>query len=167
MTVTTIVGLASWAQIQVPSQFDKYELLLTLDDENAKILEGGLISHRLMHGVDSKGVDYGENWCRLYRKSDDGKPTVVGPDGHTPFDGLIGNGSKVLVQYESWVTKRGGLANGHRILGLQVLNLVPYGQKTEASFEDKSNEYDALPELDAVSDVVFGDEEPSEDPLEV
>lgn len=158
-TVSTIEGTAYWAQVQLPSKFDTYSIIVgNLDEDNTKALESGLISHRLNHGPDKKGEDYGTSWTRLNRKADDGKPTVVGPDGVTPFDGLVGNGSKVRVQIESWKSKN-NFPNGHRLLGVQVLELVPYGVQAEADFGDESGEYEALPETEVMSEVVFGDDD--------
>jgi hypothetical protein len=159
MTTSTIKGVAYWAQVQVPSQYDTYGIIVgQLDDATVAELEGGMLAHRVMHGPDKKGEDYGATWIRLRRKSDDGKPTIVGPDGVTPFDGLIGNGSTVRVQYESWKSKN-NFPNGHRILGVQVLELVPYGVSAEASFDDESGTYEPLPDTSVMSEVVFGDDD--------
>jgi hypothetical protein len=56
-------------------------------------------------------------------------PVVVGPDGKTPLDDLIGSGSKVTVKLESYThpTPSGGRAVAARLAGVQVDELVPFG----------------------------------------
>lgn len=164
MTTSTIKGTAYWAKVQTPvPTYDKtedvYEITVgNLDKDSTSVVKNGMLSHRLNSGPDKKGNDYGPDWLSLYRKAKDGKPTIVGPDGITPFEGLVGNGSKVRVQFETWKSKN-NFPNGHRILGIQILELVPFGVAAEASFEDASSEYEALPDTSVMSEVVFGDED--------
>ena len=161
-TITTIQGTAYWAQVQTASKFDTFSIVVgNLDEETVKTLAKSMISHRLMSGPDKKGEDYGTNWVRLNRKSDDGKPVIVGPDGITPFDGMIGNGSKIRVQFESWVSKN-NYPNGHKFTGVQILELVPFGTDSKVSFDDASGEYETLPDTGVMSEVVFGDEQETE-----
>lgn len=159
-TITTVEGTAYWAQVQATSQFDTFSITLgNLDEVNSEKISKSFTSHRLKSGPGPKDQDFGDSWASFSRKGADGKPAVVGPDGATPFTGLIGNGSTVRIQYESWQSKDSKFANGHRLLGVQVLTLVPYGVQAEASFGDESNEYEALPETGVMNEVVFGEEE--------
>jgi len=164
MSQITVEGTAYWAHVQTASQYDKYSVDIgDLDEANAKVIRDSLISHRLKTAEDnSSNTPKGDLWVQLYRKVDKGTPVVVGPDGKTPFTGLIGNGSKIRAKFRNWVSK-GTFANGHELLAVQVLELVPYGadndiKEGDQAFDDVSNEYDELPETSGMSNVVFGDE---------
>jgi hypothetical protein len=63
-------------------------------------------------------------------------PVVVGPDGKTPIDDMVGSGSKVTVKLETYThsTPSGGRAVAARLAGVQVDELVPYGNS--GSFEE-------------------------------
>jgi hypothetical protein len=56
-------------------------------------------------------------------------PVVVGPDGKTPLNNIVGSGSKVTVKLETYThaTPSGGRAVAARLAGVQVHELVPYG----------------------------------------
>lgn len=159
----TIEGTAYWAQVQKPSQYEVYSLIVgELDEANRKVIEDSNISHRLMEGPDKKGNEYGDFWVQLKRKEEEGKLLVVGPDGKTVFTDLIGNGSKVRVKFRDWQSKRADRANGHKLLAVQVLELVPFGADAEdpnegdQAFDDMSDQYQ-LPDMNGVEEVTFED----------
>jgi len=159
-----VKGTAEFASVHQPNTryTPVYCIDLIVDDETATRLEKeGLPVKRNV--VDKKGRNRGNVFKvkrNAYRK--DGtmntKPNIVGPDGKTPFEELIGNGSKVNVQYNpfdwEFAGKKGRSAD---LVGVQVVNHVAY---TGNENEFEAAEADANPATP--SDSEFDDDTPFE-----
>lgn len=133
-------GTAYWAKVFKPDQkYGHYCIDLVLDEDSLARLKECPLDLKIRD--DEKG-----KWVRFRRKPEAtfkgetvelGPPTVLkyNPDQeekYTPFDRLIGNGSKVDCKVTVYETSRG---YGHRLEAVAVLDHVPYDD-----FED-DNEY--------------------------
>lgn len=149
-----VKGKAEFASLHQPNtKFSPvYCIDVIVDDDAATTLEGqGLTVKR--DATDKNGNPRGHVFKvkrNAYRK--DGtmnrKPNVVGPDGKTPFDELVGNGSIVNVQYNPYewefAGKKGTSAD---LVGVQVVEHVPYkGNDSEfEAVEAEANPAEAAP----------------------
>ena len=131
-------GIANWASVQAPNTtFEPvYQVDLTVSEESA----AGLKNEGL--NVKKVGEDFVYKFKRKQFKADgteNKKPVVVLAD-KTPFDGLIGNGSEVIVQFSTyeWKNKFGSGISAD-LQGVQVLNLVEYRAGDGEEFEDEAN----------------------------
>lgn len=157
-----VKGKAEFASVHQPNtRFSpQYCIDVIVDDESAKILEGqGLTVKR--NATDKNGRVRGNVFkCKrnAYRKDGTAnrKPNIVGPDGKTPFEELIGNGSTVNVQYNPYewefAGKKGTSAD---LVGVQIVEHVPY-RGMESEFE--AAEGNANPASDTPSE--FDDDVP-------
>lgn len=128
-------GIAHWASVQAPNTtFEPvYQVDLHVNEDSAKALKD--------LGLTVKKVE-GEYVCKFKRKqfkldgTENKKPTVVLAD-KTPFDGLVGNGSEVIVQFSTyeWKNKFGSGISAD-LQGIQIIDLVEYRAGDGEEFED-------------------------------
>lgn len=120
-------GIAYWASIQSPNTtFEPvYTIDLAVDEAAADALKA--------HGLKAKSTEDGliVKFKRKQFKADgsENKRPVIRDAANQPFDELIGNGSEVIVQFNTyeWKNKFGsGIAAD--LQGVQVVELVPYRQ---------------------------------------
>ena len=141
-----VEGIAMYASVHTPKkaytegESPAYSLDLIVDEANAKTLtDEGLKPAKTMVDEDTKKLkEYAEHPGKkvfsLKRKTDkrDGSKrtalTVVDSDTNAiPPNVLIGNGSKVRVMVNPYtMTIKGKEITGSVLLGVQVLELVPY-----------------------------------------
>ena len=126
--MAVVEGLAYWASVTSPNtKFDPvYSVNLVVDEKTAK--DFAARGHKI------KQMDEGPSIV-IKRKVTDrsGKsrpaPKLVDADKQ-PMDILIGNGSKVKVQYHEWeTTNHYGEFKGLDFQAMQVLELVEYGER--------------------------------------
>lgn len=141
-------GIAMWASVQTPNTtFDPvYSIDLIVDEDKAdKLKELGLKVKKTEDGL----------VCKFKRKqfrfdgTENAKPVIVDAKKE-PFNGLIGNGSEVIVQFSTyeWTNKFGsGIASD--LQGVQIVNLVSYkaadGEEFDVIDEDDEEEIGAKP----------------------
>ena len=123
-----VEGLAYWASVTTPNtRFEPvYTVNLVVDDKTAK--EFASKGHKI------KQMEAGP-CIVIKRKATDKKgnprpvPKLVNADKQ-PITDLIGNGSKVKVQYHEWETSNQfGDFKGLDFQAMQVIDLVPYGDR--------------------------------------
>lgn len=122
-----VTGIANWAKVgkdNFDARFNKWTLDLTMDKTNAEILKGA--------GLKPKEVAKGEflfkfKKDRLRKKDNTEKvPPIVRDAKNQNFDGYIGNGSLVRVQFTVIPYTKFGGGITHELQGVQVLKLVEY-----------------------------------------
>ena len=121
-----VKGIAKWAHVQKPDdRFPpaKYSIMLEVDDDAAKELrDAGL---RVKKEADKNVFKVKRNVLRV-DGSEAGKPAVVNAQAE-PFNELIGNGSKVIVQIKPYEYNNNfGSGVSADLVGVQVVDLVPY-----------------------------------------
>lgn len=132
-------GIAEWAQVKRPNKFNNWSINLYTDKATRKDIKSLGIRSNPKEGNDA----YGDGWFITFRRpvSKTWKGTVtqleppqlLNADG-TPFDGLIGNGSKVTVKFEVYDFNGGVDATGvkydggkaARLVAVRIDELVPY-----------------------------------------
>jgi len=128
--MAVIEGTAYWASVSSPNvKFEPvYTINLVVDDSIAQQFAG--------KGYKVKQLEAGPSIV-IKRKAinKDGKknsaPKLV-DSSKEPIDVLIGNGSRVRVQYSEWETTNNyGHFKGLDLQAVQVLDLVPYGDRVE------------------------------------
>jgi hypothetical protein len=90
-----IIGLCNWAKIQKADENDKFTIDVDLDDQGIKLLESLGMEPRQKEGRNP----FFSPW--KHAKDLEGNPrtlTVLDKDGKE-FKGLVGNGSKVAVEF--------------------------------------------------------------------
>ena len=129
-----VEGLAYWASVTTPNtKFEPvYSVNLLVDDDIAK--EFAKKGHKI------KQMDEGPSIV-IKRKATDKKgntrpaPKLV-DSNKQPITDLVGNGSKVKIQYHEWETSNQfGDFKGLDFQAMQVLDLVPYGDRTSDGAE--------------------------------
>lgn len=127
--MAVIEGTAYWASVTSPNtKFEPvYTINLVVDDDVAKQFAG--------KGHKVKQLEAGPSIV-IKRKAQDknGKKKAVPKlvdDKKEPIDTLVGNGSRVRVQYHEWETTNNyGTFKGLDLQAVQVLELVPYGDRS-------------------------------------
>ncbi len=127
--MAVIEGTAYWASVTTPNtKFDPvYTVNLVVDEEVAQ--QFAAKGHKV------KQLEAGSSIV-IKRKALDknGKkkpvPKLVNHD-REPVDILVGNGSRVRVQYHEWETTNNyGNFKGLDFQAMQILDLVPYGDRS-------------------------------------
>ena len=138
-----VEGLAYWASVTTPNtKFEPvYSVNLLVDDKTAK--EFASKGHKI------KEMDEGSSIV-IKRKAKDknGKdrpaPKLVDANKQ-PITDLVGNGSKVKVQYHEWETSNQfGDFKGLDFQAMQVIDLVSYGSPDGAEFDIEDSDGDEL-----------------------
>lgn len=141
-----VKGKCLWAKVQQPdTKFDPNGVWsIDLIPERAEDLE-----YFRSKGYKVKTTDKGEETVQFKRKvkrangGENQKPKVVNAHKE-PVESLIGNGSVVNVQYQEYSgTNSFGPYQGLELKGVQVLELVEYGEPDGAEFEsyDEDSEF--------------------------
>lgn len=143
-------GTAKWAKLKNPDKFGKWSINLYVDADTRKAIRA--TGSKLTAKEDDDGFFY--TFGRKTRASwgEVNPPTVVLADG-TPFDGLIGNGSKVTVKIEVYDFKAGVDAQGNayaagkgtRLVGVRVDELVVYQKPEETAPTASAGAPEGLP----------------------
>ena len=129
-TEHTIEGIASWAKITVPDDFNgvkRWKINIAMDDANLKIYKASGCRVGVKDEENGPTVSLSKKceapkWATTWEAP---KVTLNGAD----FDGLIGNGSKVKVSFSVYDTSMG---KGHRLGNIDILDLVPYVRDEDA-----------------------------------
>lgn len=123
-------GTTYWAKVREPDEkYNNYQVPVYLNDKSwVQLRKSGL-------QLKTKKDDRGEyvTFRRDHVKMMKGEVVTLGPPEvflynvdtqiASPFDGLIGNGSEVIVQVDVYDTIKG---KGHRLVGVGITKLVPY-----------------------------------------
>jgi hypothetical protein len=139
-------GIAKWCVTHAPDSWGYYKMVLYPDSDSLEKVRD-LQSKGLKNVLKKDEDGYNVTWRRPQNKMMRGKqiaftpPEVLGPDGKTPLNALIGNGSKVTVKLEVYPhnTPGGGKAIAARLAAIKVDELVPYNtdQKNEQAIANE------------------------------
>ena len=127
--MSIVKGKAMWAAVQYPNTtFEPtYCIDLVVDKKTAELLK--------KEGLKIKEKD-GDLLVKFKRKvvradGQKNKPPIVVDAQKKPFDGLIGNGSDVKVQFRTYTyNNRFGEGTGADLQAVQILKLVEFGGAT-------------------------------------
>lgn len=127
-----IQGEAMWAQVQKLDKYGNWVTDLVITEEDAKRLQNEGVGHILLDGnkqprmYNGKPVAKFKRPGKLFGDKPNQPPIIIDAD-EAPFSDLIGNGSKVLVQYHTQKYSQPKPGIKAVLDGVQVLDLVPYG----------------------------------------
>lgn len=156
--MAVVSGISIYARVHEPGKFGDYFINLAVDQETAKRLKAEKVPLRkasdeaLPDGKTEK--DYGPFIAR-FKESEDHPPRVVNGNKED-IDDLIGNGSKVNVQYQvgewNYKGKKGATAYLKAVQVVELVKYVPPAQElefdvVEGSGSDDSDDLD-LDDLD-------------------
>lgn len=148
MLMATVTGTAYWASVLTPNtKFEPvYSVDLVIDQDTAeKFASKGVPIKQMDEGpaiVIKRKVNKPKGGTRL-------APTLLDRRAK-PLNAMVGNGSKVKVQYEPFAWEYAGKTGvSLDFIGMQVLELVEYSSKSksELEFEDEGIEEEELEEL--------------------
>lgn len=133
-------GTAVYAMVKKPdNKFHKYSIDLVVDEDTSKTLKSYGLRRRMHDGEPKEYEDFPGIVYTFRRKSvtKDGtpkeKPFVVDSQA-TPFDGLVGNGSKVRVYLRPYSYKSdAGEGKTAELVGVQIIDLVEYKASGESA----------------------------------
>ena len=146
--MATVTGTAYWASVLTPNtQYEPvYTVNLVVDQDTAKKFAAkGVPIKEMEEGpaiIIKRKVNKAKGGTRL-------APTLVDRRA-IPLNAMVGNGSKVKVQYEPFDWEYAGkTGTSLDFVGMQVLELVEYNSKskTEMEFEDEGVGEEELEEL--------------------
>ena len=124
-----VEGLAYWASVTTPNtRFEPvYTVNLVVDDKTAK--EFASKGHKIKQMNEGPSIVIKR---KVTDKKGNARPVPKLVDANKqPITDLIGNGSKVKVQYHEWETSNQyGDFKGLDFQAMQVIDLVPYGDKS-------------------------------------
>jgi len=142
-------GEAQWAQLKSPNKFGNYSINLIVDGATRKAVKATGAKLNIKETEDDRFF-YTFRRKATLRKRDGSivelyPPAVTLADG-TPYDGLVGNGSKVTVKVEVYEYQGGkddqgntwDAGKGTRLVGVRINELVEY-KKEENPDAPKSN----------------------------
>lgn len=125
-------GLAHWAKLRRPDEFrgtELWSITLEMDEDNLNTFKKTGVTSNIRDVGDGKGVILRRAKTKLIK----GETVTFDPpvvriwdvkeEKYLPFDGLIGNGSKVSVNIAVFDTANGP---GHRMQSVTILDLIPY-----------------------------------------
>ena len=138
-----ISGTAKWAKLEVPSNnFDPEKKqwsidVCNLDEDNLKIAKSQKMS--IKNADDDRG-----DYVTLKRNQigpkaqEQSKPRLIDSQMNDMSGTNVGNGSKVNASFRTFEYKRGPVAgkNGFELVGVQVVELVPYEGVTDSTGSD-------------------------------
>ena len=158
-----VEGVAYWASVQAPNTtYDpEYCVDLVISDEDAATLKGkGL---RLKE-IDGKPAIKFKRGVARKDGTDNPKPTLRDAENN-PFHELVGNGSKVIVQYRiydwEWKGRAGVSAD---FCGMQVLEHVPYKTvEGESEYVEDGAEFEEVGKTKVLKPIVDVTEAPFDD----
>ena len=120
-------GTCKWAKVRKPDDYDKYTIDLYPTEETMKLFQDSNIAVGVRTDVETS-----EEFLRFNRPSvkmineeeiSFGPPKVTDSEGNE-LDGLIGNGSKVVIKVAEFGPYNGRY--GHRLEEVRVMDLVVY-----------------------------------------
>lgn len=121
-------GTCKWAKLQQPdTKFgEKYTIDVYLDPASMELFEKSGSRIKVRQDEDGTFVKFvrprwGKN--KEGKELDFGSPDVLSSDGKTPFDKLVGNGSKVTCKVEIYTSRYG---DGTRLAAVRVDEHVPF-----------------------------------------
>tara|TARA_R110002012_G_C11353522_1_gene579928 strand:- start:162 stop:593 length:432 start_codon:yes stop_codon:yes gene_type:complete len=130
MHMALVEGNAYWASVTTPNtKFEPvYTVNLVIDDSVAK--EFAAKGHKI------KQMDEGPSIVikrKVTDKSGKPRPAPKLVDSEKqPLNEMVGNGSRVKVQYHEWETSNQyGDFKGLDFQAMQVIDLIPYGDRTD------------------------------------
>jgi hypothetical protein len=146
--MATVTGTAYWASVLTPNT--KFEPVYSVD----LVIDQATADKFAAKGVPIKQMDEGPAIVikRKVNKAKGGTrlpPTLVDRRA-IPLNAMVGNGSKVKVQYEAFDWEYAGkTGTSLDFVGMQVLELIEYSSqsKAEMEFEDEGVENEELEEL--------------------
>jgi hypothetical protein len=118
-------GKAKWAKVYRPDdEFDNYKINVYLDKASKKLFTEAGTQLTPKSDEDGEYVTFRRDHSKMIKNElvVFGKPQVVDHDG-LAFTNTIGNGSEVVVKVAVYDGRKG---KGHRLEGVQVVNLVEY-----------------------------------------
>lgn len=152
-----VKGTAMWASIQQPNtQYDPcwtIDVIITEEQANQIMKDSvGKNSKAATAGIRLKKNKTGDYIFKIKRdvKKADGSgenaQPVVRDRRNRDFESLVGNGSIVNVHYDffPWNNKYGA-GVGVDLKGVQVLDLVPYGESDGQAFGDEGGDEEVSP----------------------
>jgi len=123
-------GITKWAKVREPDEmYQNYQVPLYLDAESRKAFDESGLRLTVKKDDDGEYATFKRKHVEMnYKKMAqevNGPPSVaINEDGeYKPFDGLIGNGSKISVWVDVYDTRNG---KGHRLKGVGIEDLVVY-----------------------------------------
>lgn len=134
-------GIAYWAFVNhLDKKYGQWKIMLEVSKEEAEKMKAvGLPVERVVT-EDDRIVNQFQFSRYEMRRDGSGKknkkPTCV--DAATvPFDGLIGNGSEVIVRHKPYTwTFKGKEGMNSDLVGVQILNLIPYESEAKDDEDD-------------------------------
>lgn len=129
-------GTTKWAKVRKPDpEYNNYQVPVYLDEKSWVELRKAGLKLQTKQDEDGEYVTFRRDHVKLIK----GESVTFGPPKvlilkngeYVPFDGLIGNGSKITVMVDVYETRKGP---GHRLVTVGINELVPY--------EDKENQGD-------------------------
>jgi hypothetical protein len=125
MKIYQFEGVAKWAQFKRLDKFDKYSIQLYVGKNTNDAIKALKLKSRQKEDEDGTFWSFTLNPATSFQKTVE----VVDAEGN-PFEGLIGNGSKVRLEVEVYPFDNDfGKGNGSRLRKCTVLDLVPYEEK--------------------------------------
>jgi hypothetical protein len=123
-------GKCEWAQVFQPTpDYDKskqsYKINLIFDQQSLNMFHDSELQLKLKEHKDGgKYTTFRRPTHQMIKGevTEAGPPEVIDADGK-PMEVKIGNGSDVALKVEVYDSARG---KGHRLLGVKVINLIPY-----------------------------------------
>ena len=116
-----------WAKVRKPDDYDKYTIDLYPTDETMKLFNSSNIAVGVRTNEETSEEYLRFNRPRVKMINDEevtfGPPKVTDSEGNE-LDGLIGNGSKVVVKVAEFGPYNGRY--GHRLEEVRVMDLVVY-----------------------------------------
>lgn len=145
-------GIAKWAQLKTPNKFGKHSINLYIDSETRKAIRA--TGARINPKEDDEGffVTFRRDPNRDFGDGPIGAPKVVDSEGQ-PFNGLVGNGSKVtvkVVMYNFPAGEKNGekyaAGKGTRLEAVRIDELVEYTPESNSDSEGSvRNNLEGLP----------------------
>ena len=163
-------GIAEWAFINsLDKKYEQWRITVKLTKEEAQKLKN--VGIKVKETVDDNDqIIRSYKFTRKLKRAKGGgvnpQPMCVDP-AKNKFDGIIGNGSEVIVLHKpyKWDNKFGS-GIGTDLVGVQIVNLIPYeNQETVGgkSLDDGDSSFDvigeSLADTDKEFDEIFEDEE--------
>jgi len=144
-----VTGIANWARVHQADKYDNFSIKVDVPDEFPKLLKAEKVKSQCQvidHDVESEIHDPNAKFCFNFKKprflrsgAEVPGPTVVDAQTNAiPPNVLIGNGSKVTIQYHTYPYGDDGF---QRLIldGVQVVDLVEFVSKgvqpPESEFE--------------------------------
>lgn len=125
-------GKTKWAKVRKPDEkYNNFQVPLYLSPESMAIYDTLGLSLSKRTDEDGTFVTFKRPVSKLIKNEvvNFGPPKVFNPD-NSEFDGLIGNGSEVMVKVAVYDTMKG---RGHRLESVRVEKLVEYHRPQEAT----------------------------------